>query len=359
MSISIQRISVAVCAHAWNGDRTKVAICPNNNEVKIYKKVGNSFELETTLSEHDAVVTGIDWGKKTNRLLTCSQDRNAYVWTYEGNEWKPTLVILRINRAVTTCQWSPKEDKFAVGSGAKCVSICYFEKDNNWWVSKHIKTKIESTITSLDWHPNNILLACGGTDNKARVVSAFVKDLDNRKDVAGGTPFGSKLPFGTYSAEWPTGGWVQAIRWSPSGNQLAWVSHDSTVHFLSCATTEHKLVSVKYEGLPFRDFIWKGEDSIIAAGHDCNPTLFSGGPDGWKFDRLLDVGKTEGPASNTAKKMWENRANMGAADAGGDKTLDTKHQNCISVIRALDANTFSTTGLDGNLCIWPHAAIKL
>jgi actin related protein 2/3 complex subunit 1A/1B len=33
--------------------------------------------------------------------------------------WKPTLVLLRINRAATYVKWSPKEDKFAVASGAR------------------------------------------------------------------------------------------------------------------------------------------------------------------------------------------------------------------------------------------------
>jgi len=104
------------------------------------------------------------------------------VWTFEKDQWKPTLVILRINRAATCCQWSPKEDKFAVGTGAKCISVCYFENDNNWWVSKHIGSKagIDSTIVSVDWHPNNVLIAAAGTDNKARVVSGFVKGLDTR-----------------------------------------------------------------------------------------------------------------------------------------------------------------------------------
>ena len=33
--------------------------------------------------------------------------------------WKPTLVLLRINRAATFVRWSPFEDKFAVASGAR------------------------------------------------------------------------------------------------------------------------------------------------------------------------------------------------------------------------------------------------
>ena len=47
--------------------------------------------------------------------------------------------MLCINRAATCCQWSPKENKFAVGSAAKRICVCYYFEDNNWWISRLIK----------------------------------------------------------------------------------------------------------------------------------------------------------------------------------------------------------------------------
>lgn len=132
------------------------------------------------------------------------QDRNAYVWTSSDGNWRPTLVLLRINRAATCVRWSPNEDKFAVGSGAKLVSVCYFEEANDWWVSKHIKKPIRSTVTSIDWHPNNILLACGSTDFKARIFSAFIKEVDKRDGEP--TPWGGKNTTGALVAEFSSGG---------------------------------------------------------------------------------------------------------------------------------------------------------
>lgn len=85
-----------------------VAVCPNDNRVCIYRREGNNYNLEFILKEHDSLVTGIDWAPKTNRIVTCSQDRNAYVWTFTDGKWMPTLVILRINRAATACKWSPQ-----------------------------------------------------------------------------------------------------------------------------------------------------------------------------------------------------------------------------------------------------------
>ena len=86
--------------------------------------------------------------------------------------------MLRIKRAATVVRWSPNEDKFAVGSGDRMISVCYFEKVQNWWLSLHIK-KPKSTVTCLDWHPNNILLGCGSTDFKARIFVSFIKGVDN------------------------------------------------------------------------------------------------------------------------------------------------------------------------------------
>ena len=63
-------------------------------------------------------------------------------------------------------KWSPNEDKFAVASGARAIAICYFEEDGDWFVSKHLKKPIRSTVLSLDWHPNNVLIASGSADMK-------------------------------------------------------------------------------------------------------------------------------------------------------------------------------------------------
>ncbi|KAL4576662.1 hypothetical protein LXL04_012760 [Taraxacum kok-saghyz] len=97
----------------------------------------------------------IDWSKSSNIIATVSHDRNSYVWNQEGSVWVPTLVILRLNRAALCVQWSPKGNKFAVGNGAKTVCICYYEQENNWWVSKLIRKKHDSSVTSVAWHPDN------------------------------------------------------------------------------------------------------------------------------------------------------------------------------------------------------------
>lgn len=78
-----------------------MAISINTNNVYILSVPISStdkFKLVDTLKEHSAVVMGIDWCPSSNQIVSCSADRNAYVWkqTPDG-KWKPTLVALQVN----------------------------------------------------------------------------------------------------------------------------------------------------------------------------------------------------------------------------------------------------------------------
>uniref|UniRef100_A0A2K5ZJU6 Uncharacterized protein n=1 Tax=Mandrillus leucophaeus TaxID=9568 RepID=A0A2K5ZJU6_MANLE len=194
----------SITCHAWNRDRTQIALSQNNHELHIYKKYGSQWVKAYELSEHNGHITGIDWVPKSNRIVTYGVDRDAYVWSQKDGVWKPTVMILRINRAAAFVKWSPLENKFAVGSGARLISV----------LSKHIKKSMRSTILSLDWHPNNVLLAAGSCDFKCRVFSAYIKEVDE-KPVS--MPWGSKMPFGQLMSEFGgsgTGGWVHGVSFS-------------------------------------------------------------------------------------------------------------------------------------------------
>ena len=131
--------TIGVSAHAWSPDGNEVAFAPNSNELRIADS--KTLETKHSLKEHDMLISAIDWHPQSNYIVTCAHDRNAFVWSFDDQEkkWKPSLVILRIERAALDCRWSRDGQKFAVASSAKCVPVCYYESDNNWWVSKMIK----------------------------------------------------------------------------------------------------------------------------------------------------------------------------------------------------------------------------
>lgn len=306
---------------------------------------------------------GIDWAPNSNRIVTCSVDRNAYVWTQgDDGKWKPTLVLLRINRGATCVKWSPLENKIAVGSGARLISICYFESENDWWVSKHIKKPIRSTITSLNWHPNNVLLVAGSTDYKARVFSAYIKDIESQPSP---TPWGSRMPLGQLMAEFKNsaqgGGWVNSVSFSTDGSKICWVGHDSTIN-VADATNNNVVTKLKTEFLPFLACQWLSPTSIVVAGHSCIPLIYSVDQSNKivlaaKLDQALKKETTGVSAMKIFQSLDRN-----LRTENDDANLASIHQNAIACICIYDSDKngavrkISTSGLDGQLVIWDLSA---
>ena len=174
-----------------------------------------------------------------------------------------------------------------MGSGARLISVCYFEKENDWWVSKHIKKPIRSTVTCLDWHPNDVLLAAGSTDFKVRVFSAYIKEIEERPIS---TSWGSKMPLGLMMAEFSNsttgsgididqfdtiiyfihfneifvGGWVHSVSFSSSGDRVAWVGHDSSIS-VADASKGMAVSVIRTDFLPFLACLWVSESRLVAA----------------------------------------------------------------------------------------------
>ncbi|KAK4701831.1 actin related protein 2/3 complex, subunit 1A/1B, partial [Phenoliferia sp. Uapishka_3] len=382
--------------HGFNGDRSAVAVSQNSNEVQIYAKAGAKWEVAHKLTEHDKLVTSIDWAPRTNRIVTCSHDRNAYVWNYApdpetgANSWQPTLVLLRLNRSATYVRWSPNEEKFAVASGARTIAVCQFDEESNWWVAKHIKKPLRTTVLSLDWHPNSVLLAAGSADGMARVFSAFMKGVDKKPEP---TVWGERLPFNTVCGEFssPAGGWVHAVAFSPEGDALAFAAHDATITVVYPSgpdSAPQAIYTIQLLSLACLSLVFASPTSIIAAGHDCQPYLFEGSASSlWKQTQSLDdtsssssagrpgaasaggVGRlNKSEAFNMFRAADSRGVGSGApvvAAAGTRQTangteLTTVHQNTVTSVRKYqggegdgsDVTKVSTSGVDGRLVVW-------
>jgi actin related protein 2/3 complex subunit 1A/1B len=148
---------------------------------------------------------------------------------------------------------------------------------------------------------------------------------------------------------------------------LAFATRDSTVHVLECATADHQLISLKYNALPFMDALFVNENNLICVGHDYNPTLFQFAGQ-WKFVGKLDVkggagAKRAGAPGAGNLAMWQNMDKKGAVGDATETQVDTKHQNCITVVRpfsgpANNLKQFSTSGLDGNVIVWDVPSLE-
>ncbi|MBW0572651.1 hypothetical protein O181_112366 [Austropuccinia psidii MF-1] len=323
-----------------------------------------------------------------NQIVTASQDRNAYVWQYGPDPlnpqgpptWQPTLVLLRLNRSATFVRWSPDEAKFAVGSGARTIAVCQYDDESNWWVAKHLKKPLRSTVLSLAWHPNSVLLAAGSADSTCRVLSAYIKGVDSKPAP---TVWGERVPFNTICGDFsaPSGGWVHDVCFSPSGDSLAFVSHDSAVTIVYPSgpeTPPHAIYVIKLPSLPLVSLTFCSEQMFIAAGHDCQPLVFQGNLNsGWQLVKTLDEGKANssnqnqrapssgiGRLNNEAFNLFrsaDSRGVMSAMDTapstGNRAGVDTVHSNTITNVRNFAGTNgaithISTSGVDGKVVVW-------
>ncbi|GBG26557.1 Actin-related protein 2/3 complex subunit 1 [Hondaea fermentalgiana] len=363
--------TTGITCHAWSPDRKRIAVCENSEKVFIYKDADKpdpaQWVKEHELVGHDLVVTAIDWSPVHNKIVTCSHDRNAFVWTLGNGEWKPSLSILRINRAALDVKWSPDGKKFAVASGAKVVPVCHYETHNDWWISKMIK-KHKSTVTSVAWHPNSQLLATGSTDFRCRIFSAFISDFDQGVDsVLGDT---SKHAFGDLLTEFDaSNGWVSDVAFSPSGDRLAFVGHDSSVSFVTFDGSGSPMCqTLKSSHLPNSVVMFLSDEVVVAAGHEFNPEVYQLGR-GNAFECLGFVDqKGSGGASSVkkaasnfsaARNIWANKTTRGTEVNDGAQDLWTRHHNAITDIQpysdtqhSIKIDSFSTSGLDGRINIW-------
>ncbi|RHY24557.1 hypothetical protein DYB32_008800 [Aphanomyces invadans] len=321
-TMSVFNLTDSITCHAWNRDRSKVAICPNTNEIWIYSNChapdASQWRKEAVLTEHDMVVSGLDWSPVHDMLVSCSHDRSAFVWKYEPSErkWKPSLVVLRITRAAMTVKWSPDGKKFAVGSSAKCVSVCYYVQADNWWISKVIK-KHKSTYAYLHTHSSPCMFP------HRTITIRF-----------------SHLPL----------------------TRLLFLSNDAVV---GCGHDFNLLLfTTSAQGFwSFSELLDKKSSAGTAAKADNSE--FNNGT---KKDSSSVGNKLNVSGDVAVRKLWDSKVNRGqsAEATSGDKgALWTKHENTITSIQVLKASPnghvteFSTSGLDGRVVTWKLNSLNL
>lgn len=361
-------IDHSIICHAWNKDRTQLAISANSNDVLIYGKNGPSgkWELQYTLTEHTSKCLSIDWAPNSNRILTCGADKNAYVWNFDGKQWKPDLVVLRINRAANCCKWSPNENKFAVGCGLKLICICYYERNQEFWVSKHIRKPLKSSVLCLDWHPNNVLLACGGADYKCRVYSTYIADADGAKPTQ--SQWGNNMDFAECLVEYgnQSSGWVYSLGFSMSGSRLVWVGHDSSIYLVDANRNPTEIIPLRTGFLPFLSIMFVTESTLVAVGHDCYPVVFSFDGSKISFVEKLNVSPTATTnlkSSMGAFQRFQNVDRMNVAESSTTTEQNTIHLNSIKQIIGFQGdargfNKVSTCGIDGQVVLWDFKTLE-
>lgn len=360
--------------HAWSPDGTHVAVAPNTQtgEVIIYSVNGkpddcSKWQIKSVLKEHKMIAMGVDWSAQ-DQIVTTGQDRNAFVFMKDASSktgWKAKMVVLQSGRAATKSRWSPDGLKFAAGTADKQIPICYYQKSQEWWVSKPAKKKVASSITDVAWHPSNQVIIAGSTDKKCKIYSAYhtmfgdsvVNDQVQELFPKAAAKIGKNAKGGSHQLVWQSEraehGWVNAVAWSPCGTRFAYAVHDSSIQFgtigAGCEVTTQKVL---FPCLPFLAVAFLDPNTVVAGGFGRSPWVFRSDGSSWDGGTKMDTGKADEDkpkAGGMASRAAMFGGSKKSKKAGGIKT---RHKNDITSLRVLSATTFTTGAMDGNILFW-------
>jgi len=340
-----------------NKDRTMLAICPNTCDLVIYKIDGKKFEELYTLQEHTQVISSVDWSPITNKIVTCSHDRNAYVWTLDEKEniWRKDLVLLKLKRAATYIRWSPDGTRFIVATGTNKVRLCEYDQTENWWKSFTLSHKDPTGLTC-EW-VNNVHFVLTTT---SRHCFYMTTNTDEADEIAAKTKKSKKDKKPVFfSDSWPSQGWTNAAAASPSGNWIAYTSQDSYIRFIKkeeIGAEDPPVHKLNINGLPLLSIAFINDNTLIGAGFDCSPRLFFRTDDQWEDLGLLDIPQIREEVKQKAGGLAAKMAAFGGK-AAPPPTAQALHDNIILGIRVTE-KFFSTCANDGRVCIWPFDIIQ-
>lgn len=129
-------------------------------------------------------MSGLDWNSETNNIVSCSFDKNIFIWKYNStkDEWFPELVVFKSNLSILKVKWNPQGNKFAAACCGHKILIGYYDEVQKWWRAEEIKFH-KSSVNSIDFDPSGTFLLSGGSDLKVSIHSGYSANIDKNKNV--------------------------------------------------------------------------------------------------------------------------------------------------------------------------------
>jgi len=322
-------IDVVSC-HAFSQDLRLLALCPNNEEIYIFKCGGQEFQRMDPLRKHTQRVTGLSFSSD-GLLVSVSEDRTAFVWRQEGGSWITSNVELKASRAPLCVSWAPDSTKFAVGTSGKDFSVCMWQADADAWVAKRVG-KYKAAVGAIAWHPTSAYIASGSFD-----CNCNVWDVSEH--------------FGQSQVAESAASWINAVAFSEQGQFFAFAPNDSSVCFKDLQQGPDAPASrVRWRGLPFLCIAFVGDRCLIACGYDKLPVLFRHESSGWQVTGSVDSAPKASLGAGNASS-FQGAKNVFKGSTKQDKD-SSKHTNTITTCASHGGGQFSTSGLDGQVVVW-------
>ena len=267
-----------ISVFCFNGDYTKCALSQKDSKIYIYKtpdifKTSN-WELEHTLDSHVLYVSCIDWNHKTNKILSCSYDKTAFVWEFKDNKWIPINIVINSNLKLgfLTCSWNENGDRLALGTSGFQLYIGYFNDDPSamWWQCMESKEKSKkalhkSSVTTAKISPNSIYCVSGSTDLRIIITYIYIKEneYDNKY-----TPI-KDLKFGQEIINYKVNAWVNSVCWTKDGKYALSANQNATVTVIELETK--KIETIRFKHSPLNIIVPSpNQNGFVGVGTDRN-----------------------------------------------------------------------------------------
>lgn len=186
--------------------------------------------------------------------------------------------------------WNHRGDKFCVGGSSGHVFIATFNDQLNFWLAASQteepplgKPLHKASVTCVRFDPGSgRAVASCSADGTVVIASAY-----NEIDTDGSGPFaGVTDEAGTPIFKFKTNVWNNTLAFSPSGNSLAFASHNCEMHFMDFTAdgvnskTKPATKRVVYSGNPILTGMFISENTYIGCGFDNAPLIFKRQGDG-------------------------------------------------------------------------------
>jgi len=180
-----------ISAIAFNKDLTQCCLSKKDKYLYVYKITNIDSPSEWKLIhqlksvslflilfflKHFEYVSSIDWNHTTNNIISCSYDKNIFVWNYDEikNIWKPNLVYFKSKLSLLKIKWNPLGTKFAACCAANNFIVGYYDNELNWWKGEPIKSH-KSATTSINFDSTGQYVISGSTDLKISITCCIIK----------------------------------------------------------------------------------------------------------------------------------------------------------------------------------------
>ena len=271
----------------FNSDFSEMALVKKNHIIEIYKvpniKDKSTHKLLYTLNMHSQYISGLDWHKKTNKLLSCSHDKTAFVWSYDKNKnnYVSDNVIASTKLGYLTCSWYNRGDKFVCGTSNRQLLIGYFNKENDWWSANNIKCH-KSSVTCAKISPNNLFVISGSIDMKVYISSCYIKDIDEQ--YVSNENKNLIKDFGTVIYEFEMNSWVNDVNWNE--NDIGYASGQNSI-FAVLNFKNDKNYSFQLIHSPIVYIYPKGINEMYVVDYDRNIYLYECIDNKWNIKKEI------------------------------------------------------------------------